>query len=756
MSERTGSRSDVQAAKGAPHDWREFERLVGRIEEMACPLGAIVRSPDRVRDLTTGRLREVDASIRYRVGTTDLLITIECRKRSRRADDTWIEQLATKKSKIGAAKTIAVSSSGFSQSAIETAERFGIEIRVLSEVSQVDMQRWLADRPFMLHTRILSNIAVTAVSWGVDSEAGKRQLTMECHDPFEPSFHAEFIDSPFPPVALLFLYERAYPERFADVPLDGTVKPVVANITWRHGELLLGDIPIRLVRITADCHYENEVTDNGIHVRYAKPGNCAIEHSVYESQSGCRLHLQSEAASEGTQVSYEFSPDLPITPLDAGRILHWDEETGAWTRGLRPVTGSPLKDDTLTMHDVFFKYRHERLSLTEDAPLPRYQQILDWMRAMPNRAISFDIWARGNYMLRLIDNLRRNVCPLVVPVSSVTQIVWAYRRLALIGLPVEFIYTGGVSKPQRVLDLYPADGLITGGAGYIGALGRSDEDLPTFHGKKWFVVTGYSRLMPEGLLDWIVNEAHDPFLRGEVFVAPAELVGVHPVQPVSGMRALEEVVGGRGFADATYATKALMDLELPYLDHMSSTAFQQFLADHENELVRFRTVFRRLAGGVPAKDLEDVVEELKSEVAEMSLSHHYASLRKSISALGGAMVTLSAAVAACAAASPDTALPVAAGAGCAAATAVLADLWKQRIDAEAEARRNPYFIMWKLGMDKPTTVRRGPVDAEIQRWQRVFDAGEANLDALHWLCGPGMGIVGSPQPIRVEGTADTE
>jgi hypothetical protein len=121
-------------------EWREFEELVARIERTASPLGAIVKSPDRIRDLTTGHLREVDASIRSKVGTADILITIECRRRRRRDDDTWIEQLATKRHKIGAAKTIAVSATGFTGSAIETAKQVGIETRVLSQVSAADIE----------------------------------------------------------------------------------------------------------------------------------------------------------------------------------------------------------------------------------------------------------------------------------------------------------------------------------------------------------------------------------------------------------------------------------------------------------------------------------------------------------------------------------------------------------------------------------------------------------------------------------------
>lgn len=79
------------------HEWQEFERLVARIEADAGPRGVIVTSPDRIRCKITGRLREVDASIRSRIGTAEMLVTIECRRRAAVQDVTWIEQLATKK-----------------------------------------------------------------------------------------------------------------------------------------------------------------------------------------------------------------------------------------------------------------------------------------------------------------------------------------------------------------------------------------------------------------------------------------------------------------------------------------------------------------------------------------------------------------------------------------------------------------------------------------------------------------------------------
>ncbi|MDR3601416.1 MAG: restriction endonuclease [Desulfosporosinus sp.] len=133
----------VPSYKSAIPEWRRFEELVSRIEADAGPLGLIVVSPDRIRCKFTGRFREVDASIRAKVGTTDILVTIECRRRGLKQDVTWIEQLATKKQALGASRTIAVSSSGFSREAIAVAQLHGIDLRELSEVSAEEINKMM-------------------------------------------------------------------------------------------------------------------------------------------------------------------------------------------------------------------------------------------------------------------------------------------------------------------------------------------------------------------------------------------------------------------------------------------------------------------------------------------------------------------------------------------------------------------------------------------------------------------------------------
>jgi hypothetical protein len=133
------NRQDVLMKK----KWREFEKLVSRVEELLSPQGAVVKSPDRIKDKVTGRMREVDVSIRYVVGSVNILITIECRDRKAVPDDTWIEQLATKKQKIGASHTVAVSSTNFTKPAIKSAQLYGIELRVIKNITDEDILSWL-------------------------------------------------------------------------------------------------------------------------------------------------------------------------------------------------------------------------------------------------------------------------------------------------------------------------------------------------------------------------------------------------------------------------------------------------------------------------------------------------------------------------------------------------------------------------------------------------------------------------------------
>jgi len=114
--------------------WKRFEEVAGRIEAHLAPTGAVVKLNDRLRDKKTGQLRQVDASIRYRVGSVEILITLECRRHRDPQDVNWIEQLAKKRENIGANATIAVASEGFFKTAGISAAFENVYPRTLEEL----------------------------------------------------------------------------------------------------------------------------------------------------------------------------------------------------------------------------------------------------------------------------------------------------------------------------------------------------------------------------------------------------------------------------------------------------------------------------------------------------------------------------------------------------------------------------------------------------------------------------------------------
>lgn len=148
---------------------RDFELLVARIEGWLVPKGAIVKSPDRIPDKDTGSLREVDASIRHQVGSSMVLIILECRERQEKQDVCWIEGLVSKRESVGADKIIAVSSSDFTDPAKEKAEAKGIELRLVNDITKEKAVSWV-DR---------TKISFRRVHWKLDADS----LHLSSEDP---------------------------------------------------------------------------------------------------------------------------------------------------------------------------------------------------------------------------------------------------------------------------------------------------------------------------------------------------------------------------------------------------------------------------------------------------------------------------------------------------------------------------------------------------------------------------------------------
>jgi hypothetical protein len=113
-----------------------------------------IRSPDQIKDVVTGRMREVDISIRCKIGTFEFLTIIENRNRKNVDDVTWVEQVKTKKEDLRAEKALMVTTSGFTAPAIKKAKHNGIILRVLRDFRADELIDWMNN--FIFKTQALN------------------------------------------------------------------------------------------------------------------------------------------------------------------------------------------------------------------------------------------------------------------------------------------------------------------------------------------------------------------------------------------------------------------------------------------------------------------------------------------------------------------------------------------------------------------------------------------------------------------------
>lgn len=175
----------------ASPEWREFEILAARMERMLHPLGARVTCPDGIRDIVTGGVREVDASIRIQSPTGETVTSIECRRRHGAQDVTWIEQLVTKRENIGASKTIAVSAEGFTANAIAMAAHYGIELRSFDEFDDDETVRTLVRDTKM--TALITEYCLTGIRFYHGD--GRPVALAELHDDVRTAIAREPLDA---------------------------------------------------------------------------------------------------------------------------------------------------------------------------------------------------------------------------------------------------------------------------------------------------------------------------------------------------------------------------------------------------------------------------------------------------------------------------------------------------------------------------------------------------------------------------------
>lgn len=145
MTREPQRRPGLSDSHTAARSGRATEVLVAHLERVLAPFGAQVTSPDRLRDRASGRYREVDVTIRAALGSAEVLIIVECRDWSRKQGVQWVEQLIGKRDGVGADLALAVSTSGFTDSALARALEARVRTRTLTTLTRADALELVAD-----------------------------------------------------------------------------------------------------------------------------------------------------------------------------------------------------------------------------------------------------------------------------------------------------------------------------------------------------------------------------------------------------------------------------------------------------------------------------------------------------------------------------------------------------------------------------------------------------------------------------------
>jgi len=117
--------------------WKRFEELVKKVQEDLAP-GALVTLDEKIEGKITGVKRQIDISIRQKIGQYEVLIVMDCKDLSKPVDVKDVEEVIGLAEDVGANKGAIVSANGFSKAARTRGEKAGLELYSLIDTGDHD------------------------------------------------------------------------------------------------------------------------------------------------------------------------------------------------------------------------------------------------------------------------------------------------------------------------------------------------------------------------------------------------------------------------------------------------------------------------------------------------------------------------------------------------------------------------------------------------------------------------------------------
>lgn len=326
----------------------------------------------------------------------------------------------------------------------------------------------------------------------------------------------------------------------------------------------------------------------------------------------------------------------------------------------------------------------------EDSGGANYSELLDWWDSWPQaRPELLDFWARGAYVKRVLHRNRNPRPSVSVAAQYIDEMEHAIKRLVLLGVEIDIVWTGHISPP--VLNIAPLDVDYEGPGGWGYWAASADEMISDKRtSKQWTPALGWAQMIPDTVTEFLAADCRKLLLDGRMFLAPAELIGLSNNMDRGPSKRFEQFTATKTVFDLHRKIQLLEELELPYLDGMSTADAISFCDDHPEELSRFRIYVQDLLKD--NDDLSRTVRELKDSARELQDSARFSRLRNTVIAAGGALGVFNFGLATGMAAQ-------AIGAGFVAHAAL--QWWCEKSIVKSGATTNKTWPVWKLAKGKP-------------------------------------------------------
>lgn len=365
---------------------------------------------------------------------------------------------------------------------------------------------------------------------------------------------------------------------------------------------------------------------------------------------------------------------------------------------------------------------------------PDYSTLLSWWDAWPEaRPELLDFWARGNFTGRLLFRTTRQQPACIVRARYLDELEAALKRLALLDLEIDFAWSGVASDPSLVMVPQDVTYEEAGGWGYMACAGDKLSD--NRGDREWCPSLGYASLLPDTITDWLAVQAR-PFLEsGRLMVCPLNNMGLHKTPGHLSEKHLQRISNSSSVVRSVQAIESLFKLELPLLEGMTIQDTFRFCEDHKDSLQLFQVTLAKLLTKTnteaSASSRNELLAQIKEEVAELRLSEKTISLRKRLTALGASLSTFGVTIALQLGVAPG----VAALGSVAAAMATLA-LWDRNLQSQGEIPKHPFYIISALqeGKGPRSEWRERPFAREFRLPSRK--KLKKAIPPYHWLAPP--------------------